>query len=290
MSKFNPYISILFAAIFLVSLVSCEYFQPSSSKTSLARVGSKILYLEEIDFSDKEFESKEDSLLFLQREIDNWALERLLVEKAKFNLTQEQQKEFDEMAAKYRVELYSKAYRDALIEKRIQASFSDEDIVNYYEANKHNFRLNETLLQLRYLQINPNLNDIDEIKNRFKSFTEEDKSFLDNRKLEYKNYQANDSVWLRARNVFKDIHLIGQKISSEEFIQQKEYFEISDSTDLYLIKINKVLLPNDEAPMSYIKPTIEQILTNRLKFEVGKDIEKEILKDGIKNNEYEIFP
>jgi hypothetical protein len=273
----------------LLSLNSCDYFKPKESKKAIARVGNKTLYLEDVLFPESKFQSEEDSLLYLQNKVDQWALEELTFQKATFNLPQEQQNEYDQMANRYKVELYSKAYKDALIERRIKASFSEEDIIEYYSTHKQNFRLNEVLLQLRYLHLNPNLKDLDKIKTSFQSFTIEDQVFLETRKLEYRNYQSNDSVWIRASDVLKDIPLIGNKISKEEFINQKKFLELSDSTSLFLVKINDVLLPNDVAPLTYIKPTIEQILTNRLKFEVQKEIEKELIKDGIKNNEFEIY-
>lgn len=272
------------------SLISCDYFKPQETKTRVARVGVNILYLEDFSVTEKSFQSKEDSLLFLQIEIDKWALEELTFQKATFNLPQDQQNEFNEMATRYKIELYTKAYKDALIEKRIKAKFTDKDVEEYYNNYKQNFRLNEVLIQLRYLHLNPNLKDLDKIKSSFLSFKTEDKFFLESRKLEYKNYQSKDSVWIRRSDVLKDIPLIGEKISIEDFTSQKKYIEFSDSLNLFLVKINNVLLPNNEAPLSYIKPTIEQILTNRLKFGVQKDIEKELLQDGIKNNEFETYP
>lgn len=289
MSKYNQHRIISLVWITLL-LVSCDYFQPRKSKKVLAKVGQYTLHLEDLSIENKDFNSTEDSLAFLQIEIQKWALEKLIYNKAKFNLPIEQQKEFDAMAERYRVELYSKAYKDALIEKRISSTFSEEEIEDYYENHKQNFRLNEVLLQLRYLHINPNLKDIDEIKTHFKSYNLENQEILEGRKLEYRNYLFNDTLWLRANEVFKDLPLVGSAISKEEFYNRKEYFELSDSTSLYLIKINKVLLPLEIAPLNYIKPTIEQILTNRRKFEAQKETEKEILKDGIKNNEFEIYP
>ncbi len=42
-------------------------------------------------------------------------------------------------------------------------------------------------------------------------------------------------------------------------------------------------------PLSYIKPTIEQIILNKRKLELIKKLEKDITKDAIKNNDFEIY-
>jgi hypothetical protein len=48
-------------------------------------------------------------------------------------------------------------------------------------------------------------------------------------------------------------------------------------------------LRNENAPLEYAKPTVKQILLNRRKLELSKDFEKEITKDALKNNKFEIY-
>jgi hypothetical protein len=55
------------------------------------------------------------------------------------------------------------------------------------------------------------------------------------------------------------------------------------------VKIEAVLKTNDIAPLSYVKPTIEQIVINKRKQEILKKIEKDITKDAIKNKNFELF-
>ena len=55
------------------------------------------------------------------------------------------------------------------------------------------------------------------------------------------------------------------------------------------MKIQDVLKTNDIAPLSHIKPTIQQIVLNRRKLKLIKNLEKDITKDAIKNNNFEIY-
>ena len=55
------------------------------------------------------------------------------------------------------------------------------------------------------------------------------------------------------------------------------------------MQIDDVLLQNDYAPLEYVKPTINQIVMNKRKLELIKQLEKDITKDAIKNKQFEIF-
>ena len=59
--------------------------------------------------------------------------------------------------------------------------------------------------------------------------------------------------------------------------------------ETYLIYVNDALKKNDQAPLEYAKPTVEQILLNKQKLELVKQLEKDITKDAIKNNQFEIY-
>ena len=55
------------------------------------------------------------------------------------------------------------------------------------------------------------------------------------------------------------------------------------------MQINDVLMRSEIAPLEYVKPTIDQIVINRRKLELIKDLEKDITKDAVKNNQFEIY-
>jgi hypothetical protein len=58
---------------------------------------------------------------------------------------------------------------------------------------------------------------------------------------------------------------------------------------LYLVYISDILIKNDYAPMSYVKPTLVQILLNKRKLEMKKQLKTDILKQGISEKNFEIY-
>ena len=80
-----------------------------------------------------------------------------------------------------------------------------------------------------------------------------------------------------------------QNRESSEVLKKGYFGQIEDSLGVYLIKIEDILKRNDIAPLSYVEPTIRQIILNKRKQQLIKILEKDITKDAIKNKSFEIY-
>jgi len=157
-----------------------------------------------------------------------------------------------------------------------------------YQSNREIFKLNEDLLKLRYLNINENSINLEDIRKRFKRFNDEDKRILDSISIQFKSYTLNDSMWIRYDRVIEKIRILGNQ-NKQELLKKPNFIELKDSLGLYLMQITDVLLRNQLAPIEYVMPTIRQIVINKRKLEFIKQLEKDITKDAIKNKQFEIF-
>jgi len=268
-------------------LQSCDFFTSSEELKPVAKVGNTYLY--ENDLPREMLDQNTDSLLQVNKFIDDWALREILIKKATYNIPTAEQEKFDQLIQNYKYELYIKAYKDALIAERLKNyAPSQDEIKQYYEKHHENFRLNENLLQLRYIDLSKTLYNLNEIKEKFFSFNQDDILFLEQRSLEFRNYSFNDSVWVKELDVLKQINHKAKRINSNELALQNK-FEIEDSLGLILIQVVARKKLKEQAPISYVKPTIEQILLNKKKIELRKKIDKEVIEYAIENNEYKKF-
>ncbi len=272
----------------LLFFTGCNYFEESEEREVVARVNQNYLYKEDIESLVGENVSEEDSILLVNNFINRWATQQLLIDKAKYNLSIKQQQEFDELVKNYKNELYTKAYADALVLKQLDTSFNKEEVKNYYNEHLESFRLNEDLVKLRYINLNKNSLDFDEIKKRFVRFNEKDKIELDRIGLQFKAYNFNDSVWVSTKSVFDRVGPLNDTNKSQ-LLKKSNYLQLEDSLEVYLIYVNDVLLKNEQAPLEYATSTIQQIILNRRKANLVKQLEKDITKDAIENKEFEIY-
>lgn len=269
-------------------LVSCDFFKQTDDRIPIARVGDFYLYEEDVEDLVAEGTSVEDSTLLVNGFITRWATQLLLVDGAKRNLPEDLQNDFSKLVNQYQNDLFTKAYVEALVKRNIDTTVSLSEAQKVYENNKESFKLNEELIKLRYINLSQNAINKDEIEKRFKRFNEKDKRYLDSLDIQFKSYSLNDSVWIKAAQVVQKIPVVNAD-NKKELLKKSNFIQLKDSLDLYLIQINEVLQQNDYAPLEYVKPTVNQIIINRRKLELIKQFEKDITRDAIKNNQFEIY-
>lgn len=275
-----------FSLIFL--FLSCELSTSAKNGFPLARVNDEYLMLDDVDFSEMQGIRTEDSLLHVQTVIRNWATQQLLIDGARINLGEEQQTHFRELVKQYETDLYTSAYVEALVKRNLDTTLTQEELTATYNQNKELFVLKEDLIKLRYINIESNMSNSQEIKRRFKRYSSEDKTHLDTISIQFNSFFLNDSIWIKADKVISKIKPL-QKGFNKLLLKKSNFIQLNDSLELYLIKINEVLAPGMQAPMEYVLPTLRQIIINKRKLILINQLKKEIVNDAINNKKFEIY-
>ncbi len=271
-----------------ICLVSCDFFMATDTTDTIARVNDTYLYKSDIKDLVAEGTSPEDSTLIVNSFITRWATQLLLIEGSKRNLPEKKQEEFNKLVEQYKKDLYTKAYLEALVRKSIDTIVSHEEADEFYQSNKETFKLNDELIKFRYISLPVSIINTDDITKRLQRFSSKDKRYLDSISVQFKSYSLNDSIWIKASQVSNKIPVLNSE-NKKELLKKSNFIQLKDSLGLYLMQINDVRLQNDYAPLAYVKPTIKQIIINRRKLELIQQLEKDITKDAIKNDQFEIY-
>ena len=270
-------------------LVSCEgYFNKKEEKQALARVGESYLYKDDVKPLLKEGMSKGDSASFVTNYINNWASKQLLLSKSKINLPEEKLREFDALVDAYRTDLYTRAYQEALVSQGTDTLISETQLQEFYDRQKENFKLKERIVRIRFVQLPLNFLNQDEVKQRLRSFDEEDLIYLDSIGVQFRKLNFNDSIWVSSSRIFEEIPPITFD-NQDRYLKNSQFFELQDSIGVYLGKIEEVKDVNDIAPLSYIAPTIKQVLLSRRKIDYLRKLETEIIDEAIREKEFEVY-
>ncbi len=274
---------------FLLSLTSCEgLFKKEPDDAPLARVGDAYLYKEDIQALLNSTRNDQDSASLVTNYINNWAVKQLLFSKAQINLTEEQIEEFERLVSNYKVDLFTRAYKEALVLRGEDTTVTDTQLRQFYEKEKENFLLKEKIVQLRFVQLPKQFLNKDEVRARLDRFSDEDKIFLDSIGVQFKKLNFNDSLWVPLTRVIQEIPPLSYE-NEERYLKKSQFFEIEDSLGVYLGKTGDVLPINEIAPISYIEPTLRQVLLNRRKLNFLRRLETELLDEAVKQNEFEIY-
>jgi hypothetical protein len=270
-------------------LISCDYFKQDIDKKPIARVNETYLYDEDIKELVTDGTSKEDSILIVNNFINRWATKQLLIDQSLINLPQGQQDQFSKHVEEYRIDLFTEAYKNVIVSKQLDSTINVIQLIDFYEANKENFKLNDDLFKVRYCQVEESFNNFSNIKLKFRRFDEQDKKDLSELSIQFKSFNFNDSTWVKKEALLEALPVLNSNPKVDQVLKNSNFTQLQDSLGVYLIKIEDVLKTNDIAPLSHIKPTIEQIILNKRKLELLKKLEKDITKDAIKNKQFEIY-
>ncbi|WP_308992574.1 peptidyl-prolyl cis-trans isomerase [Mariniflexile litorale] len=275
--------------LFLSMLISsCDFYKKTDDRIPVARVNDTYLYDDDIKDLVSSGTSKEDSMLVVQNFINRWATQQLFVDGAKVNLSESKQTEFNKLIEQYKTDLYTKAYIEALVKRDMDTVVTKQEAEAYYNQNKDIFRLNEELLKFRYIHLDENILNYNSILEKFKRFNSKDKKDLNAISIQFKSYSLNDTIWIKTNQVINKISAITPE-NKNQLLKKSNFVQLKDSLGVYLMQINDVLLRNDTAPLEYVRPTIDQIVVNKRKLELIRELEKDITKDAIKNKQFEIY-
>ena len=279
------FLSILFC---IFTLTSCDFIklQEKDASTSeiIAIVNTDKLFREDLKGFLPRNISRVDSLILVKSFIQDWAVKKLLLDAAANNNTQESLKSINNLVQDYKESLLINNFKEALIKQQLDTIISDDEVEAYYLINNENFKLNEVLVKSKYLYFDASVINKKEIVKFFKSEEIEDAEELERQQLSFKMYQLNDSIWTELDKI-----LLKLPFSKENLLKKSKFIQKQDSLGLYLVAIKDVLRRNDIAPLSYIKPTIKEMILHKRKIELIRDIEKIIVKDATKNNNFKIY-
>lgn len=273
--------------IFTLFLFSCDLIQDKSDQI-LARVNDDYIFNSDLKKVFPENLSIEDSILFTNNFINNWAKRKLLFEKALINLDESEQNELFDLIDTYKNEIFSYAYQEKIVKSTMDTIINERSIVDYYDLNKSNFKLNQEIIKARYLILNNKNYNLKEVTNRFRSYKSKDLIFLDSISLQFNAFYFNDSTWINKDIFFSKFPEINNRLK-QNITNNKLFYKFQDSLELYLIRIIDYKNKNDIAPFDFIKPTLKQVLINKKKLEFISNFEKEIIEDALQKKEFEIY-
>ena len=253
--------------ILLLFIISCNY-NLKNNDGYVARVGDEFLSVEEIQELVPKNLNKQDSI-------------RIII-----NLTEIEKSQIDNKSEKYRENLIISEYRNKISNNNPDTSASKDEIELFFSENSKNFKLFEEIIKGRYVKLNKNTFNINEIKRRFRRFNQSDKSFFDSISIQLLNYYLNDSIWINKKLFFNKIPSL-EYDQSLRISKNNLFYVQEDSLALYLIKINNYKKADDYAPLEYIYNRIKEVIVSKKRIDYLNKIDKELIGDAITKNLYE---
>lgn len=274
---------------------SCDLFKIKDTASEnvqtsdpIARVLDKYLYPEDIQGITPNGISEVDSTYIIEKYIDKWIKQQLLIKEAKEKITINEV-ELERKIQDLRYELMVYEYQKYYISDKLNTEVSNDEVKEYYEQNIDNFVLKQNIIKGVFVKLPREAPKVKALRRLIRSQKPEDKEEL--RSYCYRfatTYSLEDSVWLNFDEVIANTPLIGIP-NKVQYLKRNSYVETSDDNYLYFLRINEYKISDQNSPVEFVADQIKAIIKNKRKVVLKDQLEQDIFKRAIRNNEFEIY-
>lgn len=277
------YFLLIFLSIYLISCGSSG----KKEEGILAKVYNEYLFKTDLIGLVPSRTSSKDSISIVKKYINNWIKQKLVIHNAESNLSSKQ-KDFEKQLNDYRNSLIVFVYEKELVRQKLDTTVTDEDIKSYYEKNKNNFLLKDNIVKVWYVKMPLKSNYSLTVENLYKLETSQARQKLEEYCKKYAvNSYLDDSTWLYFNDLLKEIPI--KTYNQEDYLKFHRYIEMDDSLYSYYVNIKGFQIKESLSPLNFEKENIRQIILNKRKLMLIEDMQDEIFKEALKNNDFEIY-
>lgn len=272
---------------FLLLLVGCDYFQKSSKEVVLAECYGKYLFESDLQGVVPEGASIMDSIQLVNTFIDSWVRRQVLIHQAENNLNKEQldlEKQVDE----YRNSLVIYAYESQLIEQKLDTVVSEDEIAEYYDQNKENFQLRNTMVRVAYVILD---SDCKQRADFQKLMSDPDTLLLQNIDVQATYYAVKSFLdvdqWVRLDELTNIIPI--QIFNAESFLKSNQFvcFDMNDYT--YMVRFVDYLLEESISPIEMERDNIKSVILARRKQALIEKMRTAIYDKARREHAFEVY-
>jgi len=279
----------------LLSLSGCEFIKMKSAQTSeevkrypVARVNNTYLYRDELNGIVTLDATKEDSAVRIESYINSWIRKQLLIQEAarKIDINEA---EVERKILDYRFSLIAYEYQSYYVKQHLDTVVLNDQIEKYYKENIDNFILKQNIVQATFMKVPKTAPRTKKIKDLIFSKKEKDQKELKSYCLSFSAaYHLTDSTWMVFDELVKNSPLV-EIPNKIQFLKAYPYYETSDDSYLYFLKVAKYRISDNISPLEFVKDDIRNIILNKRKVELAKKLEDDVYNTAASEKEFEVF-
>ena len=165
----------------------------------------------------------------------------------------------------------------------------NQDVEEYYKNNIDNFILKQNIVRATFVKVPKNAPRTAKIKELIFSRDEKDQNELKSYCLSFSTaYHLSNSSWIAFDELVKSSPLV-EIPNKIQFLKTNPYYETSDDNYLYFLKVDEYRISDNVSPLEFVKDEIRNIILNKRKIELVKQLEDQVYQDALDKKEFEIF-
>ncbi len=273
--------------IFTLFFSACQGKKIEDKGEVVVSVYGKKLYKTDLENIVYEGISYHDSVVRAKVYIDKWVHNQLLIRQAENNLTPEQL-DFSKRLEEYRNSLVINKYETELINQKLDDEVTEDQIYDYYNKNRAEFRMNRDIVQLAYVTL-PN-----DSKKKWvftKLFRDYDTLMIDSLTSLANQYAISYDFNIKEWHNFDEvITAYDLKVKdNRSFLNEKKVLVVNNNDTYTLVKICDYRLVGDESPCEMETDRIKYIILSNRKKELLEKLYNDLQAKAIQDKAFDVF-
>lgn len=265
-------------AAILLGIYAC---QERSEQKVLAEVYGEKLLQAEVDQLLGADLSYEDSVFIVKEYINSWVKRQVVLHESKTVLSENERDKSRQLQA-YLNDLLSYETLNKLAVQQIDSNFSDQELMDYYQANLDEFELSENIIKLVFFKLPSSLENINELWEKFNSDQLNYEEFKTIAIQHGGNYSTDSGSWVFFNDILKEIPI--DTYSEEHFLNNNKNIKINEGTYRYFVKILDFRIKSGISPFELERERVKKILFVKEQKETVKKIETELVEKAYNSN------
>jgi len=220
--------------------------------------------------------------------VDDWIKKQLLIIKANEELSINAIN-IDRKVEDYRYALIMHEFEKIYIGSHLNTQVTQEEIESYYHERSENFLLKQNIVQCIFAKIPSSAPDISQIRRNIRNFPNTDIEDIKNYCYQFADLSfLDDSVWIGLDELVVNTPLASLQ-NKTQFLEKTVYSETRDEGYIYLFRIVEYKISDQVAPLEYVKEDIENIIINKRKLALKKELHETIYEEALKTKKFEVY-
>jgi hypothetical protein len=276
-------IKILPFIIITVLLAGCKSHPVSRNDKPVARAYESYLYASDLSGIIPPGTSAADSATLAKDYIEKWIRNQLVLNKAEMNLT-DAEKDVELQIESYRSSLLIYAYQQSYLRQNLDTVVTDKELDDYYNQNKSNFILSESLFKGLFIKVPAAAPEIYKLRQWYRSDDPESiknlEAYCFQQAAVYDDFEEH---WVKINEVLRMLPENGG--SFEPALLSRKYLETRDKDYLYFLSAKEIAPEGTVSPFDLVNDDIHYIILNKRKILLINQLEMNIYADA-QNHEY----
>lgn len=229
-----------------------------------------------------------DSIQIVNQYIDSWIKKQLMIDKASTSI-QLNESELERKVLDYRYALIVHEYEKIAVNQMLETQVTEEEILEYYNDKQDNFILKQNIIRGLFVKLPKEAPRITNIRNQVRSYPNANLEEMRSYCYQFaKLSHLDDSLWVNFNEIIKNTPLasIPNKV---QYLRSNNFVETSDDEFVYLLKILEYKISDEISPLDYVRDNIINIIINKRKIELTRNLEAQTMKEAEERNEFEKY-